>query len=85
MRGSRELAVFGYWWWAFDVCGHVRRRRRPTEAPGEKFSWVDPDEDPPIRVDTSTAYSVFDTTTNVEDAPSTFKLYGRAWLNDIPG
>ena len=56
-----------------------------TEAPGEKFSWVDPGEDPPIRVITSSAYAVFDTTTNVEAAPVTAKLLGRAWLNDIPG
>ena len=54
-----------------------------TEAPGEKFSWVNPNVDPPVRVSTMSAYDEFDTTTNVEDAPSTGKLLGRAWLDDI--
>ena len=55
-----------------------------TEAPGPQFAWVDPDEDPPIRTDTSAAYTTFTTTTNVEDAPVTAKLLGRRWILDIP-
>ena len=55
-----------------------------SEAPGEKFSWVTDDADPSTRLDTASAYPVFDTTTNVEAAPSSSELIGRAVINDIP-
>ena len=55
-----------------------------SDAPGEKFSWVEDDMDPPGRTDTSDAYMEFDTTTNVEDAPGSGKLIGRAYVDDIP-
>ena len=55
-----------------------------TEEPNEKFSWVEDDTDPPGRVVTMSAYSQFDTTINVEDAPTTAKLLGRAWIDDVP-
>ena len=55
-----------------------------TEAPSGKFSWVNDMGDPPGRLETSAAYTMFDTTTNIEDAPSTAKLIGRGWVDDIP-
>ena len=55
-----------------------------TEAPGDKFSWANPNTDPATRVGTSNAYTTFDTSVNVEAAPVTAKLLRRAWLDDVP-
>ena len=48
------------------------------------WSWVDPEPDPFTRSDTATAGMGFNMATNVENAPTSAKLIGRDWLNDIP-
>ena len=49
------------------------------------WSWVDPETDPPARLNiTASVSNGFTSATNVEDAPSTAVLITRAWVNDIP-
>ena len=53
-------------------------------TPTKDFSWVDPEPDPFTRGTVTIAASQFMNATNVEDAPATADLLGRAWINDIP-
>ena len=53
-------------------------------TPTKDWSWVNPEEDPYTRVEIGTAGNQFSTATNVENAPSSEKLIGRDWINDIP-
>ena len=50
----------------------------------EKWSWVDPEPDPYTRTDGKCELTGFEDATNVEDAPSSSDLIGRAWIQDIP-
>ena len=52
--------------------------------PTKDFSWVNPEGDPYVRHPVGTATTQFQSATNVENAPSSAKLIGRDWLNDIP-
>ena len=67
-----------------DVMTFVDLMVDAGKQPDADFSWVEGDADPPGRVDTSTAHGDFASATNVEDAPSSAKLIGRGWINDIP-
>ena len=51
--------------------------------PTKDFSWVGP-ASPFTRVDVMQAATRFNSATNVEDAPKSDKLIGRAYINDIP-
>ena len=53
-------------------------------VPGKDFSWVDPDPATPTRLGVEGAATAFASAANVEDAPSSAKLDGRAWVDDIP-
>ena len=53
-------------------------------TPTKDWSWVNPEDDPYTREDVSGAASQFGSATNVENAPSSAKLIGREWINDIP-
>ena len=50
----------------------------------EKWSWVMPEPDPFTRTTVMLSTSGFEDATNVEDAPSSSDLIGRAWIVDIP-
>ena len=52
-------------------------------VPSKDFSWVE-DTATPTRLDLIGATTAFSSATNVEDAPTSAKLAGRAWINDIP-
>ena len=53
-------------------------------TPTKDWSWVNPENDPYTRVGVSTADMQFGSATNVENAPSSEKLIGRTWIDDIP-
>ena len=53
-------------------------------TPTKDFSWVNPEMDPFTRVTVAMAATAFQSATNVENAPPTADLLGRAWINDIP-
>ena len=67
-----------------DPASYVDSFATLTEAPGDKFSWANPNTDPAVRVDTGAAYTTFDTSVNVAPAPVTGKLLGRRWILDVP-
>ena len=74
--------------WPDGVNGSVRQYVDAVVAdnkePGLDWSWVTAD-DPSARVTVMTANGTFaNTLTNVEDAPGSDDLMGRAWINDIP-
>ena len=52
--------------------------------PTKDWSWVDPEADPYTRAAVGSAAGGFMNATNVENAPTSAKLIGRDWLNDIP-
>ena len=52
--------------------------------PTKDWSWVNPETDPYVRHPIGTAAQGFMNATNVENAPSSAKLIGRDWINDIP-
>ena len=52
--------------------------------PTKDWFWINLAVDPPVRVPVGNAVSHFASATNVEDAPTSDKLIGRAWINDIP-
>ena len=52
--------------------------------PGKDWSWVNPEDDPYTRHEVGEAGNQFGSATNVENAPSSAKLIGREWINDIP-
>ena len=49
-----------------------------------KWSWVDPEADPLVRVAITEAVDKMASPTNVEDQPDSAKLVGRVWIDDIP-
>ena len=53
-------------------------------TPTKDWSWVNPEADPYTRVAVSGASTQFGSATNVEDAPSSKKLLGGAWIENIP-
>ena len=53
-------------------------------TPTKDWSWVRPETDPYERVMVSGAVMQFGSATNVENAPSSEKLIGRAWVSEIP-
>ena len=54
-------------------------------AVSKDWSWVDPETDPPVRLTIMASVSNgFMSATNVEDAPPSADLIGRAWIDDIP-
>ena len=53
-------------------------------TPTKDWCWVDPEVDPFTRDDVSEAGNGFESATNVENAPTSAKLIGRGWINDIP-
>ena len=53
-------------------------------TPTKDWSWVGPENDPYTRVVVGSAGTQFMNATNVENAPSSEKLIGRAWIDDIP-
>ena len=55
-----------------------------TALPTKDWCWVTIETDPPGRVTAGSALQGFNNATNVETAPGTDKLAGRAWINDIP-
>ena len=55
-----------------------------TFMPSKDTSWVNPETTPPSRYPLSMAAGGFNSATNVEDAPTSDKLLGRSWINDIP-
>ena len=76
--------------WPTGVNGDVRQYVDAMEdgiaLPTKDWSWVDPETDPPGRTGVANmeAGTGFENATNVEDAPSSAKLIGRDWINDIP-
>ena len=65
-----------------DVVKYVDAMSTPADF-GEKWSWVMP-ESPFTRVPVGMAPTAFEDATNVEAAPSSSDLLGRAWIMDIP-
>ena len=53
-------------------------------TPTKDWSWVMPEADPYTRVDVGGSATEFGSATNVANAPSSEKLIGRDWINDIP-
>ena len=53
-------------------------------TPTKDWSWVRSEVDPYTRVEITGAVMQFMNATNVENAPSSEKLIGRAWIGDIP-
>ena len=53
-------------------------------TPTKDWSWVDPQADPYTRPTVANSTMQFGSATNVENAPSSEKLIGRDWINDIP-
>ena len=55
-----------------------------VNLPTKDFCWVNPQNDPFTRLSVGGAGQGFMNATNVENAPSSAKLIGRDWINDIP-
>ena len=55
-----------------------------TALPTKDWSWVSIELDPVTRRDIMGAGQGFNNATNVEDAPTSLKRIGRAWIDDIP-
>ena len=56
-----------------------------TVQVSKDFSWVNPETDPPARLNVGAAVMTgFTMATNVEDAPPTADLIGRKWIDAIP-
>ena len=77
--------------WPMGVNGNVREyvdafAADPTgiTLPTKDWSWVDPEADPFTRRPVSTAGIGFNSATNIENAPTTDNLIGRAWIALIP-
>ena len=68
-----------------DVAQYVDAMNPTTAIDfNEKWSWVNPEDDPFTRHEVSESGAQFENATNVEDAPSSSDLIGRAWIVDIP-
>ena len=63
-----------------DAMGETSGPALPTKD----WCWVNPEVDPFTRYSTSGAGQGFMEATNVENAPTSAKLIGRDWINDIP-
>ena len=76
--------------WPMGVNGDVRQYvdamggDNSVTLPTKDWSWVKPEDDPYTRVDVSNSGAQFGVATNVANAPSSEKLIGRDWINDIP-
>ena len=74
--------------WPMGVNGDVRQyvdAMGTLSLPTKDWSWVQPEEDPYLRVEVGMAGTQFAAATNVAPtAPSTEKLIGRAWISEIP-
>ena len=55
-----------------------------VNLPTKDWFWINIGVDPPVRVDVSNAGGQFSSATNVEGEPTSDKLIGRAWVDDIP-
>ena len=68
------MATFGSTWtrWSDSIA-----------LPTKDWSWVTPEMDPYTRVEVGSASATFGSATNVANAPSSEKLIGRDWINDI--
>ena len=66
-----------------DVAQYVDAMIAATDFT-EKWSWVNPEVDPFTRYAIMGAAAGFEAATNVEAAPSSSDLIGRAWIVDIP-
>ena len=76
--------------WPSGVNGNAREYADAFAAlqtfavPGKDFSWVTHADATPARTDVTTALGGFGSAANVEDAPASADLAGRAWTLDIP-
>ena len=77
--------------WPNGVNGNVREYvdafggNSPPSLPTKDWCWVNPEVDPFVRHTVTVGSNTgFGSATNVEDAPSSVKLIGRAWIDDIP-
>ena len=75
--------------WPTMVNGNVREYVDAMGAndgatPTKDWSWVDVDNAALPRLPVNTSNMGFESATNVEDAPTSEKLVGRAWIPDIP-
>ena len=75
--------------WPMDTDGHVggyldEIADSSITTPTKDWSWVNPENDPYTLVPIGTAITEFMNATNVENAPSSEDLIGRAWIDDIP-
>ena len=76
--------------WPDGVNGNVREyvdafgANDAIALPTKDWSWVDPETDPYERENVMGSDDEFGAATNVENAPSSDKLIGRAWIDDIP-
>ena len=67
-----------------DVAQYVDAMRPDAIDFNEKWSWVNPEDDPFTRREVDDSGAGFENATNVEAAPSSADLIGRAWIVDIP-
>ena len=75
--------------WPADTNGDVRQYVDAFAAdsiglPTKDWFWIDLTMDSPVRVAVGDASVHFSSTMNVEDAPTSDKLIGRVWIDDIP-
>ena len=66
-----------------DVRQYVDAMTDSIALPTKDWSWVTPEMDPYTRVEVGSASATFGSATNVANAPSSEKLIGRDWINDI--
>ena len=73
--------------WPSGLSGEVRQLvdyfADGIAAPTKDFSWVNSETTPPERTGAAMWASGFSNATNVETAPASAKLLGRAWIADI--
>ena len=67
-----------------DVRQYVDAIAEDGSIATKDWSWVDPEADPFTRSNVNDAAQEFMNATNVENAPGSATLIGRAWLRDIP-
>ena len=66
-----------------DVVQYVDAMGSSISLPTKDWSWVDSEMDPFTRKTVGVSASTFGSATNVENAPVSDKLIGRAWIDDI--
>ena len=74
--------------WPTGLSGEARQyvdvMEDVSSLPTKDWFWIDLSMDPPVRVAAGLAAQHFSSATDVEDAPTSDKLIGRAWIDDIP-